>query len=145
MCIRDSRYTSLAPREYVFFILHAKIDDEHSLDLKMIAAALLSQGESREKLTQGMEAMLTARCAFWDAMLERALQMPAKAQKFSSPAQLYEKNSQQWVRHKPSCLSDFTGRPAVFDLCEPVKDAVCLLYTSPSPRDLSTSRMPSSA
>ena len=26
-----------------------------------------------------------------------------------------------------------------------VKDSVCLLYTSPSPRDLSTSRMPSSA
>ena len=26
-----------------------------------------------------------------------------------------------------------------------VKDKVCLLYTSPSPRDLSTSRMPSSA
>ena len=25
------------------------------------------------------------------------------------------------------------------------KDEVCLLYTSPSPRDLSTSRMPSSA
>ena len=26
-----------------------------------------------------------------------------------------------------------------------VKDMTCLLYTSPSPRDLSTSRMPSSA
>ena len=25
------------------------------------------------------------------------------------------------------------------------QDAICLLYTSPSPRDLSTSRMPSSA
>ncbi len=28
---------------------------------------------------------------------------------------------------------------------EPPRDMVCLLYTSPSPRDLSTSRMPSSA
>ena len=28
---------------------------------------------------------------------------------------------------------------------EPVLDVNCLLYTSPSPRDLSTSRMPSSA
>ena len=26
-----------------------------------------------------------------------------------------------------------------------LKDKICLLYTSPSPRDLSTSRMPSSA
>ena len=32
---------------------------------------------------------------------------------------------------------------APFDNVDPVKD--CLLYTSPSPRDLSTSRMPSSA
>ena len=28
---------------------------------------------------------------------------------------------------------------------ETIQDSVCLLYTSPSPRDLSTSRMPSSA
>ena len=31
------------------------------------------------------------------------------------------------------------------DVAIPVYDQVCLLYTSPSPRDLSTSRMPSSA
>ena len=29
--------------------------------------------------------------------------------------------------------------------CEIVETGACLLYTSPSPRDLSTSRMPSSA
>ena len=29
--------------------------------------------------------------------------------------------------------------------CETQPDGICLLYTSPSPRDLSTSRMPSSA
>ena len=33
----------------------------------------------------------------------------------------------------------------VIQLDEPPKRGVCLLYTSPSPRDLSTSRMPSSA
>ena len=31
------------------------------------------------------------------------------------------------------------------ELSMEVADVVCLLYTSPSPRDLSTSRMPSSA
>ena len=30
-------------------------------------------------------------------------------------------------------------------LLDRVRDLLCLLYTSPSPRDLSTSRMPSSA
>ena len=36
------------------------------------------------------------------------------------------------------------GKYHIFDLRE-AKDMSCLLYTSPSPRDLSTSRMPSSA
>ena len=31
------------------------------------------------------------------------------------------------------------------DLAKLFRDTACLLYTSPSPRDLSTSRMPSSA
>ena len=35
--------------------------------------------------------------------------------------------------------------PSVAAFVEMVRDPVCLLYTSPSPRDLSTSRMPSSA
>ena len=38
----------------------------------------------------------------------------------------------------PSC-------PAADFILEDVRSKVCLLYTSPSPRDLSTSRMPSSA
>ena len=39
--------------------------------------------------------------------------------------------------------SDFDGLFALDGLAE--GDYICLLYTSPSPRDLSTSRMPSSA
>ena len=43
-----------------------------------------------------------------------------------------------WIYTKEDChLKDENGQ---FDY-----DNVCLLYTSPSPRDLSTSRMPSSA
>ena len=37
------------------------------------------------------------------------------------------------------------GRKSVFDRDKLSKSIYCLLYTSPSPRDLSTSRMPSSA
>ena len=33
----------------------------------------------------------------------------------------------------------------ISDIRMPGMDGICLLYTSPSPRDLSTSRMPSSA
>ena len=48
-------------------------------------------------------------------------------------------------------LNEKKARGEVLDLahgiplCPPAEIKVCLLYTSPSPRDLSTSRMPSSA
>jgi CheY-like chemotaxis protein/ubiquinone/menaquinone biosynthesis C-methylase UbiE len=35
--------------------------------------------------------------------------------------QLYDQTASGWVRDKPSSLSDYTARPAVFELCEPVK------------------------
>ena len=41
--------------------------------------------------------------------------------------------------------ADITGIGEVWQQLEPVEVGGCLLYTSPSPRDLSTSRMPSSA
>ena len=37
------------------------------------------------------------------------------------------------------------GQEAINGILELAQDSDCLLYTSPSPRDLSTSRMPSSA
>ncbi len=33
---------------------------------------------------------------------------------------LYDEHAARWQRRAPSSLSDFTGRPAVFELCEPV-------------------------
>ena len=38
-----------------------------------------------------------------------------------------------------------TRDPGLMKYGDAVLDSLCLLYTSPSPRDLSTSRMPSSA
>ena len=42
-------------------------------------------------------------------------------------------------------LHERTGALALANLVADQRNIVCLLYTSPSPRDLSTSRMPSSA
>ena len=43
-------------------------------------------------------------------------------------------------------VSDYTNFPEIMDgRVKTINPLVCLLYTSPSPRDLSTSRMPSSA
>ena len=45
-----------------------------------------------------------------------------------------------WVAHRVSTYLHLHARTRQGEPCE-----ICLLYTSPSPRDLSTSRMPSSA
>ena len=56
-----------------------------------------------------------------------------------------------WVREVLVFFECVEGRRSVeglllfFFLLELFRDGSCLLYTSPSPRDLSTSRMPSSA
>ncbi len=120
------RHTPLAPREYVFFTLHTQMDDEHWHSLKAIGADLANSAENQQKLRSSMEAALEARCKFWDALLERALKMPEKQNILLPPSQLYELNSQKWVRQEPSCLSDFTARPAIFNLCEPVRNAMVL-------------------
>ena len=44
--------------------------------------------------------------------------------------------------HLRQCVKDSLNGDDTFD---DKVDEICLLYTSPSPRDLSTSRMPSSA
>ena len=52
----------------------------------------------------------------------------------------YEDAPREGIRR---ILEDVTGQP--FDPKGFDSGLICLLYTSPSPRDLSTSRMPSSA
>ena len=40
-----------------------------------------------------------------------------------STAEIYDRAAQRWVRREPTSLSDFTGRPPVFDLCGDVRGA----------------------
>ena len=44
----------------------------------------------------------------------------------------------------PNSIRDL-GQPTIYDGMEDVREVTCLLYTSPSPRDRTRSRMPSSA
>ena len=59
------------------------------------------------------------------------------------------KNAIDWVTRVPNKengLMPFKGKVAAIGAASPGgMGGICLLYTSPSPRDLSTSRMPSSA
>ena len=49
------------------------------------------------------------------------------------------------VMHQPAPNQAYTVRSRAFLMQKFSEEHACLLYTSPSPRDLSTSRMPSSA
>lgn len=42
------------------------------------------------------------------------------------PRALYNNQADRWVRKAPTSLSDFTARPAVLDLCEPIAGAAIL-------------------
>ena len=63
-------------------------------------------------------------------------------------ARAISKKPELLVLDEPVQGVDFTGEIALYELIKKISEKLncgCLLYTSPSPRDLSTSRMPSSA
>ena len=57
--------------------------------------------------------------------------------------QFFPKNG--WVEHNPNEIWSTTIKVTKNVLLKSKKLKICLLYTSPSPRDLAVSRMPSSA
>ena len=74
------------------------------------------------------------------AGVERAIEIVEKSiQKFGAP--VYVRHE---IVHNKHVVDDLKNKGAIFvEELEEIKD--CLLYTSPSPRDPKTSRMPSSA
>ena len=81
--------------------------------------------------------------------LERARNNPlAKAYFMEKQPNPMDYCDRMWVAAiDPACLGNLAGvfRNYGIELADNFGDWNCLLYTSPSPRDLSTSRMPSSA
>ena len=51
----------------------------------------------------------------------------------TDPRTLYDETAARWARHRPSSLSDYTARPQVMALCEPVAGKHVLHGESPFP------------
>ena len=62
----------IAPRDAVFFPLHAMVDDHHQATLLEIARDFAGTRENRRDLTKGMRKALFLRAGFWDWLYDRA-------------------------------------------------------------------------
>jgi CRP-like cAMP-binding protein len=67
------RLPEVAPRDAVFFPLHAAIDDHHQATLYDIARHYARTPQGRRDLGKGMRKALALRASFWGWMFERAL------------------------------------------------------------------------
>ena len=125
-------FPSLTPRETAFLRLHVIADDAHGATLLSIASELeATQPGALVDIEEGMLVALEGRASFWDEMLAVCRAMPpartspttvttantqaagGSVEPGVSAAILYDKQAHNWARTKPSCLSDFTARPAV--------------------------------
>lgn len=68
-----SRLPELDPQVTVFFPLHTAVDDHHQATLQAISADFAGAEQGQRELRRGMLKALNLRCAFWDFLLERAL------------------------------------------------------------------------
>eukprot|EP01063_Lacrimia_lanifica_P013797 TRINITY_DN20402_c0_g1_i1.p1 TRINITY_DN20402_c0_g1~~TRINITY_DN20402_c0_g1_i1.p1 ORF type:complete len:1014 (+),score=311.92 TRINITY_DN20402_c0_g1_i1:62-3103(+) len=107
-------FPKLPARDTVFFPLHILCDDGHAAALQRLAGGYAATAAGREEMHAAAAQILAARRQFCDAMYEKATALAPAA-----PAALYDKQSGNWARTKPLCLSDFTARPKIFDLCAP--------------------------
>ena len=128
------KYTNLSLEDYVFFPLHTEVDDEHGLILLDIAEKMAKKGPEDEKeLRKGMLKALDLRAAYWDGMYQRAKKINNQSvsgkelkdtiSKNNSAEFLYDNQSTLWVRNEPILLSDYSARPFVLEMCEPLSGA----------------------
>ncbi len=115
-------HTKLTLYDRVFFDMHTEVDDEHGKTLLQIASDIIEEGpQQKEELRKGMLKALSLRSSFWDAMYERALKNDKQPVSTFDTRELYNGQAHDWKRDEPLLLSDYSARPFVLDLCEPLK------------------------
>jgi len=101
----------------IFFRLHMELDVEHANKFREMVLPMCETIEGRIKIAASIGRLMEARLSF---MCKAALELTKEDDERDSmsSSKLYNKQSSNWVRTKPSCLSDFTGRPHVFRMCK---------------------------
>jgi len=112
-------------QDLAFFLLHIDMDVDHADKMREIVVCLATDEATRLKIASAVDAVFRARLDFCDRFME--VVFPPTGHGGENSAKLYNQQSQNWVRKDATCLSDFTGRPIVFDLCRPFVEGANVL------------------
>ena len=106
---------TVTKQDLAFFLLHMEIDVEHADKMREIIVGIAEDENTRIKMAHVADNILKARVEFYNRFIETSF--PPTGHSGEDSAKLYNKQSQNWVRKGATCLSDFTGRPVVFEMC----------------------------
>lgn len=120
MGLRNSLH--LSNEDARFLYLHIGMDCDHAKNLQRLITYHCNTKADRQEFVQCTKMILNARVAFYDALCchdndyscnSNSQQMDSTKKEASA---LYNEQASKWSRDKPRCLSDFTGRPLVYDM-----------------------------
>ena len=72
-------HTNLTMTEHVFFNLHSQCDEQHAVQIALIAEDLARNNTACDQIEYGVKMAINMRVIFWDKMHERAQNFPASA------------------------------------------------------------------
>ncbi len=102
---------NLSREESRFLLLHVSMDGDHADNIRDIIVSHCKTAEDRIEFVKCTELIINARVSFYDKLgsLQNLQNVHDQA------SRLYDKQASKWSRDKPRCLSDFTGRPVIYD------------------------------
>ena len=118
-----THHTNLTAVETRFFPLHISCDGDHFRKLASVVEAHAKTTAQRTEIYQAVVKALDARATMWDEINEMCKAGGStESEQAEATSSLYDKQAQNWLRTSPNCLSDFTGRPRLFEMCGDVTD-----------------------
>lgn len=124
-------HTKLTPVQSRFFPIHISCDGGHFEKLSKAMHPFCNghadttpkkqaTKKMRAEIYHAVAAALDARASMWDELRTMCSEVKVADGK-EVASSLYDKQATNWVRDKPNCLSDFTGRPRLFEACGDVR------------------------
>lgn len=110
---------ALTKDDLAFFTLHMDMDQDHAAKLLGVAETLGQRRSGREEMMRAAQDVMEARIKVYENVIRLALHVEGDDKAGMGADKLYDAQSGNWKRTKPTCLSDFTGRPVVFETCKP--------------------------